>query len=84
MGIISLPTMDDYWSMDPVLSHAWFRAVFSRNQFREILRYIHVTDNSKAIDRSAPNYDKLWKVRPLLDMLSERSLELYAPTHKYQ
>ena len=79
MGIISLPTMDDYWSTDPVLSHAWFQAVFSRNRFCEILRYIHVTDNSKAIDRSAPNYDRLWKVRPLLDMLSKRSLELYGP-----
>lgn len=27
MGLISLPSMDDYWSTDPILSHAWFRTV---------------------------------------------------------
>lgn len=79
MGIVSLPTMDDYWSTDPILSHAWFQAVFSRNRFREILRYVHVADNSKALDWNAPNYDKLWKVRPLLDVPSKGSLELYTP-----
>lgn len=79
MGVVSLPSMDDYWSTDPILSHAWFRAVISRNRFREILRYVHVTDNSKALDRSSPNYDKLWKVRPLLDVLSKRCIELYSP-----
>lgn len=45
----------------------------------EILRYVHVADNSNALDWSDPGYDKLWKVRPLLDVVSQQSLELYAP-----
>ena len=40
---------------------------------------MHVADNTTALDRSNSNYDKLWKVRPLLDVLSKQSIELYAP-----
>ena len=48
MGIVSLPTLDDYWSSDPILTHTWFRTIMSRNRFRQILRYIHVVDNLKS------------------------------------
>ena len=62
MGIVSLPTLNDYWSTDPILAHTWFRTVMSRNRFRKNLRYVHVVDNSAAPSRTAPNYDRLWKV----------------------
>lgn len=29
MGIVSLPTLNDYWSTDPILTHTWFRTVMS-------------------------------------------------------
>lgn len=61
--------MDDYWSTDPVLSHSWFHIVMSRNRFRQILRYIHVADNSTSPKRTDSDYDKLWKIRPLIDVL---------------
>lgn len=67
MGVIPLPSLDEYWSIDPIMAHAWFPTVMSRNRFRQILRYLHVADNSKALDRNDPNYDELW---PLLDILS--------------
>ncbi len=78
MGIISLPSLDDYWSVEPILSHSWFRVIMSRNRFREILRYIHIVDNTTAPDRNNPTHDKLWKVRPLLDLLSENCRKMYA------
>ena len=37
------------------------------------------THKHLALDRSDPGYDKLWKVRPLLDIVCKRSLELYSP-----
>ena len=79
MGIISLPTLNDYWSTDPILAHAWFRTIMSRNRFRQILRFIHVADNSSAPLRSDPDYDRLWKVRPLLDTLSSQCKAHYNP-----
>lgn len=50
----------------------------SRNRFRQILRYVHVVDNNSGPSRTDPNYDKLWKVRPILNTLSKNAPELYA------
>ena len=55
MDIVSLPSLEDYWSTDPILSHAWFRTIMSRNCFRQILRYVHVADNSTAPTRTDPS-----------------------------
>ena len=77
MGIISLPDSYDYWSTEPMMCHSWFRLVMSRNRFREILRYIHLVDNTTAPQRTAQS-DKLWKVRPLLNVLSRNAPKLYS------
>ena len=79
MGFISLPTINDYWSTDPIMSHSWFRAVMSRNRYRQILRYIHVVDKTSAPTRTDPHYDRLWKVRPLIYLLPHTCAEMYNP-----
>ncbi len=79
MGIVSLPALRDYWTKDPVVGHPWFRSVMSRNRFMQIHRYFHLVDNTKAPARSSPNYDKLWKIRPMLEILHENCQELYSP-----
>ena len=76
-GVVQLPSADDYWSTDPILTYPWFRSVFIRFRFRQIFRYLHVEDNLKALQRSDPNFDKLWKVRFLIDAFSSRCMELY-------
>lgn len=77
MGLIGLPSYRDYWSCDPILCHAWFRTVMSRNRFCEIKRYLHVVDNSLA-STTTPS-DKLWKIRPMIQILQERSQRMYNP-----
>ena len=78
ISIISLPALDDYWSTDPILSHSWFRVIISCNRFREILRFVHVVDDTTAPSRTDPGYDKLWKVRPLLKTLAKTAPDLNA------
>ena len=73
MGIISLPSIRDYWSNEPLMAHPWFGTVMSRNRFQQILRYFHIVDNSIAQDRASPGYDKLWKIRPLIDQINRVS-----------
>ena len=62
MGVVSLPTLQDYWSIDTILSHPWFHTVMSYKGFNEILMYLHVVDNTTEPDRSVSGYDKLLKV----------------------
>ena len=48
MGLITKPNINCYWSTDPVLSTPIFLSVMSRTQFLQILRYLHLADNSCA------------------------------------
>ena len=78
MGIAKLPSLDDYWKKG-IISMPWFRAVMSRNRFRQILRFLHLADNSKQVPQSHPNYDRLYKRGNLDKVLSHRFSEMYAP-----
>ena len=45
----------------------------------EIMRYFHFVDNTTAPSRSDPNYNKLWKIQPLVEKLSETNAQMYSP-----
>ena len=45
MGIDHLPSIDDYWSKDPLLNYAPIAEKIPRWRFREISRYLHFVDN---------------------------------------
>ena len=79
MGIISLPSIKDYWSSNPILRHNWFSTVMSRKRFLEILRFFHIVDNTTAPSRSDPNYNRLWKIQPIISILQDTCGELYSP-----
>lgn len=76
MGVVCLPDYRDYWSTDPLFSNIWFRSVMSRDRFCVIKRYLHVVDNSL---NSPTNTDKLWKVRPMIELLQEKCISMYSP-----
>ena len=66
-GYSTLPRRDMYWSLDADLRNEAVAAAMSRNRFREILRYIHFSDNL-----NVPDNDKYAKIRPLIMHLNEK------------
>ena len=72
-GYTVLPRRRMYWERLPDVQNEAFRRAMPRNCFEEILRFLHLADNS-----SLPENDRFGKVRPLLSQLNERWL-LYAP-----
>lgn len=70
MGIHVLPSIDNYWSSDPALRVNCIAEVMPVKRFKKILENIHFNDNSTHVPRTAPGYDKLHKVRPIVDMLN--------------
>ena len=81
MGIVSLPSLDDYWKKDPLLNYSPISSRISRDRFRDIRRYIHFNDNDQIPAAGTPGRDRLAKIRPLLEALTKRCLDLYDP-HK--
>ena len=80
MGIVQLPALDDYWSRDSRTRYAHIADKISRQRFREISRYLHFVDNDHLAPRSDPLYDRLGKVRPLIEHISERFESVYKPS----
>ena len=72
MGIVKLPSMYDYWKKDEVFHYAPVANKISRDRFLEIHRFLHFADNSTLAAPGTPEYDKLGKVRPLINFLTER------------
>ena len=50
-----------------------------RSRFRDINRYVHYVNNTTLSPPGSPNYDRLCKVRPLIDFLQARFRSVYTP-----
>ena len=70
IGIISLPSLHDFWSTEPILQHTWFSLVMSCNRFKQILRYFHCCDSTAYIPQGEEGHDLLYKVCRVIDILS--------------
>ena len=51
----------------------------SQDRFHEVIRYIHFVDNDTLVPRGEEGYDRLGKVRPVIDHLSTKFTEVYQP-----
>ena len=82
MGINSLPALNDYWKKDSVYHYGPIADKISRERYREIARYLHFVDNSTLAPHGTQSYDRLGKVRPLLNYLQARSSAVYNPSRE--
>lgn len=74
MGLVKMPSIADYWSKDEIFSNNFANKIMSRNRFELLLRMIHFADNGEA-DQT----DKLYKLTPLVNMLTANFKSLYVP-----
>lgn len=83
MGIKRLSCMRDYWSQDWVFGVPSLARVMPLTRFREILRYLHLNDNTKMLPRDNPTFDKLFKVRPFIESI-KGNFKLQFNPHEHQ
>lgn len=80
MAIHQLPALKHYWSSDPFLRVDSIASVMTANRFKKIVENLHCNDNETQPPKSDPNFDKLHKVKPLLDVLNENVRKVYKPS----
>lgn len=71
-GLHSLPEIRMCWSSDPLFRIQPVADVMSRSRFMKLLGNLHVADNSQAPGRLHPDFDKLYKIRPLLTFMNDK------------
>ena len=77
MGLVHLPSLSDYWSKDPIFHQSAISSRITRTRFLNIKKYLHFSDNLSLTPTGAPGYDKLGKIRPILEMIGKRFQTLY-------
>lgn len=80
MGIKKIPSLRDFWSSNYILRDNFITTVLSRDRFVWLLGNLHLNDNSIMPERNSPNYDKLYKLRPLINILSATFMSTYRPS----
>ena len=77
MSLNPKPTQD-FWSTKSFLQCPFFGATMSRDRFMQILKFLHLVDNNTLTDR-AKRQDKLYKIRPVINLLLSQFKALYQP-----
>lgn len=71
MGLNPLPDMDLYWSSDSFYNNNEISRVFPIVRFKNITENLHLNDSSTEPPRDSPDFDKLFKLRPLITTLNK-------------
>jgi len=80
MGIHQMPDVDSYWSSDPALTVSVVANVMPCKRYKKLQETLHLNDNATAAPRQSDQFDKLHKVRPLVDKLNAKIREAYTPS----
>ncbi|KAF2904101.1 hypothetical protein ILUMI_02076 [Ignelater luminosus] len=75
-----LPSNKDYWSSRADVRDSFIASCMSQNRFSFLLGHIYTNHNSIEPKKGQPGFDKLYKVHPMLDKLSETFEKSYKPT----
>ena len=79
MGVHLLPSLADYWSSDSLLGVPGICLGMPIDRFKALLHCMHINDNSKAVPRNQPGYDRLHKIRPMIERLRQTWRTCYNP-----
>jgi len=72
--------LTDYWSKLDQLYTPFYGTMMNRDRYLHILRYLHFTDNMNEPDRTDGNFDRLWKIRDLFEILNDTFSKFYNPS----
>ena len=70
MGIVKLPSISDYWKRNEIFHYEPIASRITRDWFFEIQRYLHFSNNSTLADPGTDSYDRLGKIRPVIQMIN--------------
>ena len=76
-GYVSLPNFADYWETNSIYSQPGIVKGMSRNRFEQLCGRLYFNNNSLAPAYGTPGYDKLYKIRPVIDAVYDKGKTLY-------
>ena len=78
MGLVRKGAIEKYWDHGETVKTPFFGTYVGRNAFQAMSNF-QVSDSTMDLPRNNPNHDKLFKVRPFVDMMVRTFLHSYKP-----
>lgn len=69
-----------HWSNKFPFATSLFPSIMSGRRFELLMMFIHLNDSSKQPAKESVSYDKLYKIRPLLDLIVKSFKQAYTPS----
>lgn len=82
MGIKKLPSYRDYWSAHLELRDHFIASLMPQKRFSWILGNLHLNDNTLAPKKGEDGFNKLYKLQPMLDILTTSFLHAMNPSRE--
>ena len=80
MGLVHMPSLYDYWKKDEIFHYSPVASRISCDRFFELHRYLHCADNHTLSPPGDPGYDKLGKIKPVMERLCAQFRSVYCPS----
>ena len=74
LGLVPLPSIHDYWQKGPVFHYSPIADKISRDRLCEIQKFLHFVNKDLLQPYGLDGYDRLGKVRPIIDDLVSRNV----------
>ena len=93
MGVVGFPTQRyiymynlltlcvprSYWSTKWPFNCDIFKGIITGRRFELLMRYLHLNDKDKMPPTGSPSHDKIYKIRPLLECITQAFRSVYTP-----
>lgn len=71
MGLHPLSDVELYWSSDPFYHNPIISSIMTCRRFKKITENIHLSDRATELQQTETGFDKLSKIRPIMDILNQ-------------
>ena len=68
MGINTLPNAELYFDTNVFIGNEGIKETFTILRYKKLMQYLHVSDQTTELPRNDPNYDRLGKIWPIIQM----------------
>lgn len=75
-----LPSMRLYWSDNENFHNKRISDIMPLKRFLKIIRFLHLNDNMKIPPRSSLTFDKLYKIKTMIEYLNTVFPEICSPS----
>ena len=79
MSISSLLQAKLYFDRNQFISNTGIKKTFTAFWYKKLMQYLYVSDQATKAERNDPNYDKLGKIQPLMQMVEQTFQDHFMP-----